>query len=193
MTKRSIGAILVLTMAAAACGPGGSTSSAADAVQTSSPLISSARPEPIMGTWRMEYTCENIVQAFEHAGIGELAPQGLVDMGVQQDQLASSSDPCNGAKKVERTVIFRPNGYLLRYQGEKLVDDCRCYQLIAGHTFVVPGEGSDPDITLQYRIDGDALTFHAVMPDQCSSTRCHNQFAFAVAQYAVGTWQRVNQ
>lgn len=200
MTKRSIGTILLLAMAAAACGSGGSTSLATDAVPTSTPSVSTpppepvgGPPEPILGTWRMQYTCEKSVQAFDHAGIGKLASQELVGMRIQQDQLASSSHPCDGANKVERTVIFRPNGYLIRYQGDKVVDDCRCYQLIAGHTFVVPGEGNAPDIALRYRIDGDTLTFDAHMPDLCSTTRCRHQFAFAVAQYAVGAWRRVDQ
>ena len=193
--KRSIGVILVLALAAAACGSAGSIQPTTAPSSASSPSISVPPPEPILGAWRLEYTCEKILKAFQRAGIGELAAQGLVGMGVQSGpvgQLASSPDPCAGATTSERTVIFRPNGYLLRYQGEKQVDDCRCYQLLGGHTFVVPGEGGDPDITLQYRIKGTKLTFEAVMPDQCSSARCLSQFAYAVAQYAVSSWQRVN-
>lgn len=151
-------------------------------------------PSPVLlsGTWRMTYTCEKIERAFERAGVGELATHALVAIGVQDGYLARSSDPCRGAEKVERTVVFRSHGSLLRYQGEKLVDDCRCYRLKAAQTFVSLGDGGVPDITLRYRIDGDALTFDAVMPDRCSTTRCRNGFAFALAQYAVGTWRRVN-
>jgi hypothetical protein len=148
--------------------------------------------ELILGTWKMQYTCSKIVQAFDQAGIGEFVPEHLVGMRIQRNGLASSSDPCKGAQAVERTVLFLPDGRLRRYQGDKVVDDCSCYQLVAGHTFVVPGDGKAPDIVLRYQIVGDVLTFDAVMPHQCSAI-CRHQFAFAVVQYAVGPWQRVNQ
>ena len=51
---------------------------------------------------------------------------------------------------------------------EEIIDDCRCCKLIGSHTFVVLGDPGDPDMLLQYRIDGETLTFDAVMPDQCS-------------------------
>jgi hypothetical protein len=146
----------------------------------------------ILGTWRMQYTCAKIVRTLDQAGIGDFAAKDLVGMGIQQRRSASSSDPCKGAKVVERTVIFLSNGRLRRYQGDKVVDDCTCYQLAAGHRFVVPGNHKAPDIVLRYRIVGDVLTFDAVMPDRCSAT-CRHQFAFALVQYAVGPWQRVHQ
>jgi hypothetical protein len=143
----------------------------------------------------MEYTCEKLVRAFEHAGIGKLAAGALVALRMQQTsvrRLATSADLCEGAEQIQRTQIFHPTGHLLRYQGKKLIDECLCYELIGSHTFVVLGDAGDPDISLSYRIDSGRLTFQAVMPDQCSSARCRDQFAFAVGQYAVGSWKRVS-
>ena len=65
-------------------------------------------------------------------------------------------------------------------------------KLVGKRTFVVLGDPGDPDIPLAYQIDGESLTFDALMPDRCSSATCRDQFAFAVSQYAVGTWQRVD-
>jgi hypothetical protein len=163
--------------------------------QTPTSSISSSPPEAILGTWRSEYTCEALVQAFDRAGVGELAARSLVALGMQLgpvDKLASSPDLCAGAKDIQRTHTFEENGNLLTYQGENLVDDCRCYRLIGGHTFVVFGDlGVDPDMPLDYRIDGETLTFDAVRSDQCSSADCRDQFAFAVGQYMVGPWHHV--
>jgi hypothetical protein len=152
-------------------------------------------PESIIGTWRNEYTCVKLVQAYEQAGIGEFAAEGLAALRMQPgpaSRLASKANLCAGAKDIQRTQTFQPNGHLLRYQGDRVVDDCRCYQLIGSHGFVVLGGSVDPDISLQYRIDGETLTFEAVLAETCSSPRCRRQFAFAVGQYAVGQWHRVD-
>jgi len=196
MMRYSIGAILVLAMTAAACGSsGGSVQSTTTTPPTPAFSISSSASESIIGTWRTEYTCEKFVQALEREGVGDLAANYLVALRMQQgpaDRIANVADLCAGAKDIQRTQVFQPNGYLIHYQGKVIVDDCHCYQLIGRHTFVVLGDPGDPDIPLQYRIEGKTLTFDAVMPSQCSSARCRDEFAFAIAVYAVGTWRRVN-
>jgi hypothetical protein len=76
---------------------------------------------------------------------------------------------CAGAKQYQRTHYFRPNGYLINYQGKQIADDCHCYQLLNNHTFV--SLGNDPgsiDVSLHYTIVGNTLTFDVVVPDQCS-------------------------
>ncbi len=158
--------------------------------------IQGVAPGAILGTWRRDYTCQEFVREFERAGIGELAARWLVNIGLQEGpvrQLATSANMCRGAKHFQRTHVFEPNGYLNTYQGDKLADQCRCYRLVGDHTFVAPANrGSGPDATLQYWVDGETLTFSAVIPDQCSSPRCRGHFAWALANYAVGTWHRVN-
>lgn len=194
MMRHSIGTILALTVITAACGSGGSVQNTTTAAQTPASSTSSSAPEPILGTWQSEYTCEKFVQTLERAGVGDFAAQYLVNLRMQKgpvDRLANGADLCAGAKDLQRKQVFQPNGYLIHYQGKKVADDCRCYQLIGRHTFVVLGDPGDPDIPLRYRIDDETLTFDAVMPDQCSSMNCRDQFAFAVSLYAVGTWRRV--
>jgi hypothetical protein len=194
--RRSIGVVLSLTMVTVACGSGGSTQRDTDPADVSVAPTTSLAPEPILGTWRMEYTCEAFVRAFERAGIGQLAFEQLVGFRMQEgpaDRLANAGDPCEGARHFQRTQIFHPNGYLIRYQDERLVDDCRCYELVDDHTFVLLGDPGDPDITLHYRIDGRTLTFEPVTPDRCSSDRCLSSLGFAVGQYALGPWHRVEQ
>ncbi len=192
--KRPFGVLLALTMLAAACSSGGATQPSVSSTETSSAPVSTPPLEPILATWRSEYTCEKFVRAFEKAGISELTPQWLVNFGIPEgpaDRLRGITNMCEGATRFQRTHIFRPNGYLLNYQDKKLVDDCRCYMLVGDRTFVSLGDPGDPDVTLHYVIDGDILTFDVVMPDQCTTATCLDAVAFSVGQYALGPWQRV--
>jgi hypothetical protein len=196
MFRRAFGILIALTMTTVACGSSGSTTPATSPTSTSVVSVGSAPTEPILGTWRMEYTCEKFVRAFEDAGIGELATRWLVNWHFQKgpvSRLAGSADPCDGARQgFQRTHFFRPNGYLINYQEEKIVDDCHCYLLVDSHTFVSLGDPGDPDVSLRYAIDGDELTFEVVIPDRCSTAQCRNAIAFTVGQYTLGPWQRVN-
>jgi hypothetical protein len=149
----------------------------------------------ILGTWMAEYTCRKFVRAFEDAGIPSFAAEKVVELGLQPgpaDDLATRAHICVGAKNIQRTVTFSPDGYLRRYQDGRVVDDCRCYRLIGERRFVSPGDFRAPDITLRYQLGADVLRFGAVKPDPCSSSVCRQAFATAVGQYAVGTWHRLN-
>jgi hypothetical protein len=70
-----------------------------------------------------------------------------------------------------------------------VADDCRCFELVHGHTFIVLGGNGHPVATLHYSVDAETLRFEATMPDHCSS-RCRGHFAWAVGNYAVTVWHR---
>jgi len=191
-TARSLGALLVLVLMAAACSSNGTTPAGSDRATTSA-TDGAAPTFPILGTWRSTYSCAKLVSTARRYDLEDHLADFLPMVGVRGGAAeGSGSDPCEGARKIERTHFFRPNGYLINYQGKKIVDDCRCYQLVDDHTFVSLGEGSAPDISLDFRIDGDTLTFRAVEPVTCSTAACRGDFAFAVFQYAVGPWHRVD-
>jgi hypothetical protein len=99
---------------------------------------------------------------------------------------------CNGAKRFTRTTHFRPNGYLIRYQNQEIVDDCHCYLLVDAHTFVSLGDPGQPDVSLHFTIKGNELRFDVVLPDPCSTRKCRHAIAFAVGQYALGPWHRIS-
>jgi hypothetical protein len=191
MLKRSFGVIVAMTIAMTACGSGGSDQPPAGSSQDAVASITSPPAPAIEATWRRDYTCEDLVRAFESVGVGEHAPDALVGLHMVEESAAGSENPCKGAVEVQLTHVFRANGYLLDYFGTKLVDDCHCYALIGDDTFVVLGDSGDPDISLHYVIDGDTLTFDVVVPDPCSA-KCQDQVAFTVASYAVGPWKRVS-
>jgi hypothetical protein len=165
------------------------------APQPAAPPSFAAIAPSILGTWRVQYTCREFVSAFEDAGIPTFAAEKAVELGLQPgpaDELARRARFCVGARNIERTVTFSPDGYLRRYQDGRVVDDCRCYRLIGERLFVSPGDFRAPDITLRYQLSTDTVRFEAVKPDPCSSPVCRQALATAVGQYAVGTWHRFN-
>jgi hypothetical protein len=189
MMKLRLGVVLVTMILATACGSGGSDQPPAGASLDVEPSITSQPPPAIEGAWRSDYTCQDFVQAYEDAGVGKFASASLVGLHMLEPSAEGSPDPCKEAVDIQLTHVFRPNGYILDYQGTKLVGDYHGYALIGDDTFVVLGDSGDPDISLHYVIDGDTLTFDVALPDPCSAN-CQDQVAYAVGQYAVGPWER---
>lgn len=149
--------------------------------------------QPILGSWQSEYVCQDLVKAYEHAGVGRFAPRALGELHMLKgaaDRLAGDPNLCNGARRIQRTHVFEPNGNVLNYQGSTVVDECWCYTLVGDHTLVNHADPGYPDISLHYEIDGDTLSFDVLVPDPCSA-RCRDQVQTMVGQYAVGPWHRV--
>ena len=156
--------------------------------------VGSLTPEPILGTWRQDYTCEKFLQALLARVSGSSRPRrSWISTSKRIRCNRRVVQALRRANEFQRTHVLKPNGYLTNYRGDRVVDDCRCYMLVDDHTFVVLGDPGDPDIPLQYRIDADAgtLTFEAVPPDPCSE-KCQRGYAFAIGQFAIGVWHRVN-
>jgi hypothetical protein len=198
MLKRSLGVLIACTIATVSCTSSGSTSPPAIAPQSPTTSVSKPPTERILATWRMKYTCEKFVRAYRRYGIADQLATGalgaLASFGVDKSSANQAvSKVCEGAKDYQSTHYFRPNGYLIDYRGKQIEDDCHCYQLLGNHTFV--SLGNDPwskDVSLHYTILGDTLTFHVVVPDQCSTAKCRGGVAYAVYQYALGPWHYVS-
>jgi hypothetical protein len=164
----------------------------ADRQQNEAPSLSDRPQQGILGSWQSQYVCQDLVQAYERAGVGRFAPGALVELRMVNggpDHLASGH-LCDGAVKIQRTHVFEPDGNVLNYQGSTVVDECRCYTLVGDDTLVNHADPGYPDISLHYEIDGDTLTFDVVVPDQCAA-RCVDQVQYLVGQYALGPWHRV--
>jgi len=104
-------------------------------------------------------------------------------------QPGNDGDLCEGSRAFSRTHTFRSDGTVITYQGQRLADDCRCFELVDSHTFIVLDAKGRAIATLQYRVDAETLRFEATMRNRCSS-RCRGHFAWAVGNYAVTVWHR---
>jgi hypothetical protein len=204
MLTRTLAVLVTSALATVACVSSSQISPPTIAPQTPTTTVSSAPPtEPILGTWRMEYTCEALVRAFTRYGIPDQIGPRLATFGIHKSTTDESArSMCAGAKRFQRTHFFRPDGYLINYQGKQIVDNCHCYELIDNHTFLSlggpsdtggPGNPMDPNnVSLRYTIEGDTLMFDVVVPDRCSIETCREGIAFAVYEYSLGPWHRVS-
>ena len=161
--------------------------------QKDAPPLSDPTRQAILGSWQSEYVCQELVQAYDHAGVGRFAPRALGELHMLKGttaRLAGDPNLCNGARRVQRTHVFEPNGNVLNYQGSTVVDECTCFTLVGDHTLVNHADPGYPDISLHYEIVGDTLTFDVLVPDPCGA-RCKDQVQTMVGQYALGPWHRV--
>jgi hypothetical protein len=158
---------------------------------TPSPRPDVPPEQMILGTWHSEITCDAFLRGFERAGIPELASRWLVNYGLQPEstQPANAGDLCRGSQGFSRTHTFLSDGTVITYQGQRLADDCQCFELVDSHTFIVLGANGRAIATLHYRVDAETLRFEATMRNRCSS-RCRGHFAWAVGNYAVTVWHR---
>jgi hypothetical protein len=158
---------------------------------TQSPQPDVSPGQMILGTWHGEITCEAFLRAFERAGIPDLAARWLVNDALQPEstQPTNGGDPCRRAQRFSLTHTFQPDGTVITYQGQRLADNCQCFELVGSHTFIVLGVNGRPIATLHYSVDAETLRFKAAMRSHCSS-RCRGHFAWAVATYTVTAWHR---
>jgi hypothetical protein len=162
-------------------------------LQTERAALGELQQQAILGSWQSEYVCQDLVQAYEHAGVGRFAPRALGELHMLKgvaDRLAGDPNLCDGARRIQRTHVFEPNGNVLNYQGSTVVDECTCFTLVGDHTLVNHADPGYPDISLHYEIVGDTLTFDVLVPHPCAA-RCKDQVQTMVGQYGVGPWHRV--
>jgi len=159
---------LAFVMVVAACGSKGSdgqpsTASTSNAKETSSPT-----PQ-LVGTWERRTRCEEIVKAFEQAGLDKWIPEfvagnnfvpGVTDVS----ELKDPSDPCQGSVPRMHSHFFTDDGSFgsLDFDGEQVDDGV--YEVTGPDTFAVSKELPEP-VTFHYEIVGDGITFDPVVPD----------------------------
>lgn len=196
--KGGLTAVVALVMIAAACHSSDAvapTPSGRPFRSASSNASPARATEPILATWRREQTCEELVRAFAAAGVSRFGPKYIRLMNYRNDPvrvISQYQNLCSGTRPVERTAILRENGYFTNYEEARIVDDCHCYQLVGDHTFVLLGGDGYPDISLHYAIHGDTVRFKVQTPHPCSTNTCQDQVAFAIVQYGLGPWKRID-
>lgn len=120
--------------------------------------------------------------------VESVAGNGFVPGVTSPDQIADPADPCEGAVPREHAHFFDEDGLFgsLDWNGEQVDDGT--YGILDEHTFVVSKEF--PDVTFEYSIDGDTITFEPVIPE-CSPDCFEAVWSVTVA-YPGETWQRVS-
>ncbi len=145
--------------------------------------------EPLVGTWEQVQRCEDLVSAFEQAGLENwvlefVAGNGYIPGVSDKDEIADPAHPCKGSVPREHSHFFTADGVFgsLDWKG-KQVDD-GTYEIVDDDTFAI-GE-----VAFNYTIRGDTIMFDPVIPD-CSPECFEAAWSVAVA-YPGKSWERVS-
>src|SRR5215207_10844980 len=185
--------VLALLLLAACGGQGGQAEKGAKAAANNKEI-----DNPLVGTWRRENNCEELVHAYKEAGLADEMPGWTAGQGfatsasVSPSEIRKHSDPCQGlGESVQHDHVFYKDGRFASVNdvGE-FVDDGE-YKLPNDHTIVFPGNG----ITAHFRFSDhlNTVTFDLVVPDmdECSA-QCRESYAWAVSVFYEGQlWKRV--
>ena len=147
-----------------------------------------------MGTWQRVTTCEELLEGFNRAGLGESALEAVAGNGFvpgvsTADQIPDPEHPCEGAVQREHSHFFTADGQFgsLDWNGEQVDDGT--YTVIDDRTFVISKEF--PDVTFHFQIRGDTIKFDPVIPD-CASQGCFEAWWAVSVAYPGKEWQRVS-
>lgn len=135
---------------------------------------------PIVGTWHRKQTCDELMSAFEGAGL--LA-----------SHLDWANDLCTETRvPTEHSHVFTADGMFGSHdQTGQQVDD-GTYDLI-GDEIRFPKHaaefGYDDGIAVAYRIDRNVATFDVKVPGHCTGP-CGLAYFWALSAFASGPWER---
>ena len=106
----------------------------------------------------------------------------------------TEGDVCAGAQgPVEHSHFFTDDGAFGSHDEHGEQVDHGDYQPVDENTLAFPshaGEfGYDGELTVDYQITDDVVTFDVVLPDGCEDT-CKDAYAWALSAFASGPWSR---
>ena len=159
-SSRRAAALVAIALIAASCG--------SDPEPTPGDGSATPATSALVGTWERETHCEELVAALTAAGLEQwvvesVAGNGFVPGVTSPDQIADPANPCDGAVPRVHSHFFTEDGQFgsLDWNGEQVDDGT--YEVIDDDTFVVSKEF--PDVTFDYTIEGDTITFAPVIPE----------------------------
>jgi hypothetical protein len=193
MARANLIGLLTIAVLAAACSdarqeplPAGSTGRPPSNASPANP--SPTAIEPLVGEWARTLRCDELVAAFEQAGLHAYI-QDMVwgaffwpQVPTIEEFTFDPRDPCKGAEPRLHSHFFTADGLFgSRDENGEQVDDGRWEIAREGRVVI-------NDVTFRYHIEGDEVTFDPVMPD------CIPCFAAAwgvVVASPGGEWERV--
>src|SRR5215207_1700926 len=191
---------LALLLLAACGGQGGQADKGAKKAAANKKEIDN----PLVGTWRRENKCEELVHAYKEAGLADEMPGWTAGQGfatsasVSPSEIRKHSDPCQGlGESVQHDHVFYKDGRFASVNDVGEFVDAGHYKLPNDHTIVFPHSGSEPypPVTAHFRFSNhlNTVTFDLVVPDmdECSA-QCRESYAWAVSVFYEGqVWKRV--
>jgi hypothetical protein len=190
--------ILLLAIVATGCTADDSASSAPTGGTSAedSSSASTAPLPPLVGRWEQLHVCDDLVDAMDAAGLGEIAVyevRGQFYPNFPVEQLMKKSDLCAGSKPFRHAHFFNGSGNFgsLDQHGNQV--DEGAYTIVDQTTVRIG------DSVFRYRVmDGDTLTLRPVISKaaRLKSLDHPDKFTEAVWMVSVAftgtTWERVD-
>jgi hypothetical protein len=177
--------VLVLSGCAGATGT-------TDHSATTSPPAESVITSEIVGYWHRAQTCEELLAAFEAAGLAASHAGWLQGNFFGGEEGPTTGDPCAGAQgPLEHSHWFTASGEFGSHDQDGQEVDGGDYTLVDSDTLSFPSHsaefGYDGDILVDFAIDDGVATFQVNIPDSCDA-HCQDAHAWALSAFSSGPW-----
>lgn len=189
----AVGIVVLVTSACTATAtPSGSVSVAPSA--PTSPSASPAITSEIVGYWHRPQTCEEMLAAFQAAGLAESHVGWAQGNFFGGERGPTGDDPCAGAQgPLEHSHWFTADGEFGSHDEDGEEVDFGDYALVDSDTLSFPSHASefgyDGDLVVDFAIDNDVVAFDVLLPESCNRS-CQNAYAWALSAFASGPWAR---
>jgi hypothetical protein len=196
--KVSFGAIAVVAMIlASGCSTGTTAPTASPSVPTgvgASAAPSVSTTNNLVGSWHRAQSCQEMLAAFEAAGLAESHADWLTGNFLGGSPAPSGGDVCAGAHgPLEHSHFFTETGDFGSTDENGQQVDEGDYVIEGDGKVAFPSHATEfgyaRDLAVDYAIKDDTLTFRVVLPEPCDSS-CKDAFAWALTAFASGPWQR---
>lgn len=188
-------AVVVLSLGSAAgCTAGSDTEVAATTTDGTETLPTGAAASELIGSWHRPQTCEEMLAAFEEAGLAESQRDWLQGNFFGGKPGPAEGDPCAGAEgPLEHDHFFTAAGAFGSHDQNGEEVDGGDYELVDDDTVSFPSHadefGYEGDILVDYAVSEDVVTFEVVPPEPCDK-KCAVAYAWALSAFASGPWDR---
>ena len=169
--------------------------SARDSVASTDGVATTVPSEAtIVGSWHRAQSCEEMLEVFEAAGLAESHVGWLQGNFFGGGPGPSEGDACEGAQgPLEHSHFFTDEGAFGSHDQHGEQVDHGDYVPVDENTVGFPSHASefgyDGELTVDYEITDDVVTFGVVLPDDCEDT-CTDAYAWALSAFASGPWTR---
>jgi hypothetical protein len=136
----------------------------------------------IVGIWGQVHRCQQLVEALDAQGLGDVAPGMVGDYFPDQtfDELAAKPDLCAGAKPQRHYHYFTSNGFFGSFDQHWNVVDFGHWHLVDANTFRI-----GPDARFDFRIRGDTLSLIPRITEAQRQEALADPMAFSTAGWMV--------
>ena len=148
----------------------------------------------IVDSWHRPQSCEEMLAVFDAAGLAESHLGWLQGNFFGGEAGPTEGDVCAGARgPLEHSHFFTEGGEFGSHDEDGEQVDFGDYQVIDDDTLAFPSHASefgyDGDLTVDYGITGDVVTFGVMLPDGCEDA-CRDAYAWALSAFVSGPWTR---